>query len=210
MEDVHALHAEWFPVNYSDEFFESIVSEDDVVTVCAELESKIVGMATVAIRRAETRYNFEGDLLPYLGLEAPGDSNSPSIAYILTLGIVDELRGLGIASDLLETAIARTRACDPSCAVIFLHVIEYNRTAMKLYEKNAFKRFKTEPNFYKIGETWYSGVMFYFPFINVGKIGPIQRMSRWIKRKLGSFLASWWRGNEVKKRKSLETFSETV
>lgn len=210
MEDVHALHAEWFPVNYSDDFFESIVSQDDVVTVLAELESKIVGMATVAIRRTETRYNFDGDLLPYLGLGSPGDASSPRIAYILTLGVVDELRGLGIASDLLRQAIIQTQASDPSCVVIFLHVIEYNLTAMGLYEKYGFKRFKVEPNFYKLGETWYSGVMFYFPLMNLDKVGPIQRISQWIKRKLSSFLEFWWTGTGVKRRKSLQTFSETV
>lgn len=185
LEEVRTLHTEWFPVDYNEDFFRSITNDPDVVTVLAELKnsrfSKIVGLATIGIRRKEKRYNFDGDLLPHLGLA----SDDHTISYIFTLGVVDELRKRGLASVLLAECVRRVEATDPTCPVIFLHVIEYNRAAMRLYEKNGFKEFKTEPQFYKLGEVWYSGVMFYRPL--TAAVSAIDRIAEWMKRKFASY-----------------------
>lgn len=161
IDQIRQLHAEWLPVDYNDEFFLALTNpESDVLSVIACLSDKphsIIGMATVAVRRRERRYNFQCDLLPHLGL----DSEKDSVAYILTFGIVDELRRAGFASALLKETMKRISESDPDCRVVFLHVIDYNEPAMRLYQKNGFVEFKEEPNFYLLGDTWYSGIMFY-------------------------------------------------
>ena len=158
MNEIRQLHAEWLPVDYNDEFYMAMTEKDsDVLSVLACYQSSIVGMATIAVRKKEARYNFSCDLLPHLGL----DTGSESIAYILTLGVVDELRRTGVASALLEEALKRISISDPHCRVVFLHVIDYNEPAMRLYRKHGFTEFKEEPNFYKIVDSWYSGILFY-------------------------------------------------
>jgi ribosomal protein S18 acetylase RimI-like enzyme len=179
--EIRALHAEWFPVDYAEDFYESIIQSTDILSIIADVNEKIVGLATVAIRRSETRYNFSGDLLPFLGL---GGSDK-TVAYILTLGVVDELRGRGIASELLRQVVKEVPLKDPMCGVIFLHVIEYNKTAMRMYRRNGFETFKTEPEFYKLGDEWFSGILFYLALVE--PVGAVQRMINWINRKLSNF-----------------------
>lgn len=181
LEEIQRLHTEWFPVEYNEEFFRSITTDPDVLTIVAELRhpraTKIVGLATVGIRRKERRFNADGDLLPFLG----SSEEKSGIAYIFTLGVVDELRQRGLASALLGACVRQIEITDPFCPVVFLHVIEYNKAAMKLYLKNGFKEFKTEPQFYRLGETWYSGVMFYRPLAGATTL---KRLANWVGLKL--------------------------
>lgn len=160
MLEIRQLHAEWLPVDYNEEFYQALSTLDSnvlSVMACIKGTNLIVAMATVAIKRREIRYNFSCDLLTHLNLDPDNDS----VAYILTLGVVDELRRSGIASALLEETTKRISRSDPDCRVVFLHVIDYNEPAMNLYRKHGFVEFKNEPNFYRIAEVWYSGTLFY-------------------------------------------------
>ena len=170
--EIRTLHSEWFPVDYPDDFFQSLTDCPDVVSVVAEIDSRIVGMATVAIRRPERRYNPACDL----GL---GDS----VAYILTLGVIDELRRRGVASKLLEETEAVIKKKDPDCSVVFLHVIEYNHAAMWMYEKRGFRWFKTEPSFYKLGEQWYAGELYFKPLSTTARL---TKIVEWVRKKIAS------------------------
>jgi ribosomal protein S18 acetylase RimI-like enzyme len=44
----------------------------------------------------------------------------------MTLGVLDECRGLGMGSLLLEETYKAVAFGYPDCKVIYLHVIEYN------------------------------------------------------------------------------------
>ncbi len=57
--------------------------------------------------------------------------------YISTIGVIDELRQLGLGRKLIEEAIYIMK-CKSNCIGVFLHVVEYNMTAIKFYRKLNF------------------------------------------------------------------------
>jgi ribosomal protein S18 acetylase RimI-like enzyme len=178
---IRQLHSEWFPVDYSEDFFLSLTNPlEEVLTVVALSDSLIVGMSTVAVRRSERRYNFAGDLF--------GDNEGKdNIAYILTLGVIDELRRRGIATQLLSETEKAIRAADPHCSAILLHVIEYNKSAMRLYQRSGYRRVKDEPRFYKLGDQWFSGILFYKPVNEALRRSTLGRMIEWVRCRFAMF-----------------------
>ena len=69
--------------------------------------------------------------------------------YISTLGVINEFRNRGIAQQLLERVMKLTEG-DPKIKLIYLHVIDYNIAARKLYEKIGFELLAQFKNYYKI------------------------------------------------------------
>lgn len=61
------------------------------------------------------------------------------IAYILTLGVADGLRGRGLASELVRRAVDYFRMADPNMHALYLHVAAYNRAAIQFYERLGFR-----------------------------------------------------------------------
>lgn len=59
-------------------------------------------------------------------------------AYIMTIGIVDECRRLGLGSRLLNYTIEYLQNNYTNCEIIYLHVVDYNESAIRFYEKNGF------------------------------------------------------------------------
>ena len=195
LEEVRTLHTEWFPVAYHEEFFESIVTGTgfgggDVVTVVATIGNQprhIVGMITIAIRRAEKQYNPSADLSVYLGLDSDATT-----AYILTLGVVDELRGHGIGRRLLEDGIRKVQEIDRDCRVVYLHVIEYNEAAKKFYLREKFIEFRRYRDFYFFDGKVFDGVLLYKPVgggFDREETG-VWKVTRWLYRKMRSLFGS--------------------
>jgi ribosomal protein S18 acetylase RimI-like enzyme len=210
LDEIRQLHYEWFPVMYNDEFYNSIVTGGgfgggDVITVLACMRAdviKVIGVITIAIRRNEKQYNPTGDLMPELGfpelngsLEESASSpfgENPTLGYILTLGVVDELRRHGIGAALLEEGIRRVEEADTNCCAVFLHVIEYNQPAMNFYLRHGFKNFSRYDNFYFFDDKVFAGILFYrriSPATVVtastkSSISAVSRLSAWVYKKL--------------------------
>jgi ribosomal protein S18 acetylase RimI-like enzyme len=96
----------------------------------------------------------------------PSGQRFGRVMYILTLGVKEEFRRIKLATRLLEWVVQlatddpdcgavshlpvvpllRDRVphfCVPACsAQVYLHVIHYNETAMRFYEKNGFQRLR--------------------------------------------------------------------
>ncbi len=195
LEEIRQLHAEWFPVFYNDEFYCSLVdrSDNDVLVVIASIgdRSDIVGMITIGIRRKEKRFNPSGDLARLLHF--PEDT--ANTAYILTLGVVDELRRKGVAQALLSEGIAQIKTNHPKCHVVYLHVIEYNKPAFRLYRKAGFSEYITYPEFYFIDDVPYRGTLFYRILDQTASlVKPSARtalalMGKWIYMKIRAFVS---------------------
>lgn len=66
--------------------------------------------------------------------------------HLLTLAVATSMRRRGVASTLLEEALARARA--RPCALATLEVRRSNRAAQALYEKYGFKKVGVRPNYY--------------------------------------------------------------
>lgn len=71
-----------------------------------------------------------------------------NVVYILTLGVTEEYRHLGVASQLIQKVIHYGQS--RMCRAVYLHVIEYNTAALNLYNRNKFEELATLRNFYRI------------------------------------------------------------
>ena len=69
-------------------------------------------------------------------------------AYILTLGVLPEHQGRGVARQLLDRVLQHALAA--ACGTLFLHVITYNSSALRLYERAGYQWAGCLPNFYYI------------------------------------------------------------
>ena len=60
--------------------------------------------------------------------------------YIMTLGVIDECRKLGLGTLLIEETFQIVRTKYPMVQFLYLHVVDYNEAAIRFYkEKNGFK-----------------------------------------------------------------------
>eukprot|EP00804_Cyclotella_cryptica_P020651 CCRYP_003471-RE/>CCRYP_003471-RE protein AED:0.20 eAED:0.20 QI:197/1/1/1/0.75/0.6/5/2458/445 len=75
--------------------------------------------------------------------------------YIMTLGTVPEFRRSGLGSILVNRVVdvINTR---PECGALYLHVIVYNKGAMRLYERLSFLRVKEIQDYYTINNVNYN------------------------------------------------------
>ena len=69
--------------------------------------------------------------------------------YILTLGVAEGHRHLGIASQLVQRVVSKAQ--QQLSRAVYLHVIEYNVAALRFYRKNQFEELATLRSFYYIG-----------------------------------------------------------
>ena len=70
------------------------------------------------------------------------------IIYILTLGVTEQYRHLGVASQLIQKVVQYAQG--RLCRAVYLHVIDYNEAALNLYARNKFEVLATLRNFYHI------------------------------------------------------------
>lgn len=151
---IQQLHEEWFPVTYSDEFYEELVtnqrlatSGDQLFTCVATLDhqrnnnmycqaageasvpepmedDEIIGCVVGAFLHP-SRLNAEtAELL------APNPQVHSKLFYIMTLGTVEEYRHYGIATSLVEQCMDLVQD-DPTCGALYLHVIPFNHAAIR-------------------------------------------------------------------------------
>ncbi|XP_062222355.1 histone acetyltransferase MCC1 isoform X2 [Phragmites australis] len=89
-----------------------------------------------------------------------------TLVYILTLGVVDSYRNLGIASSLVREVI-KYAASISNCRGVYLHVISYNQPAISFYKKMLFKLVRRLPLFYYIRGQHYDSYLFVY-YVNAG------------------------------------------
>ena len=187
LDEIRLLHTEWFPVEYHDDFFESIVTGTgfgggDVVTVVARVGTNprhIVGIITVAIKRDEKQYNPTADVCPALDI-----NGNYTTAYILTLGVVDELRGKGVGKELLQRGIQKVQVSDPLCRLVYLHVIEYNEAARKFYLRENFIQFNRYKEFYFFNGRVFDGILLYRRIEENDRERGVWKVTRWLYEKV--------------------------
>lgn len=82
-------------------------------------------------------------------------------AYIMTIGVVDECRRMGLGTMLLLQAIKTLQAQNTQSEVIYLHVVDYNESAIRFYERNGFKTMKRVKDHYVIFDKNYDALLLY-------------------------------------------------
>ncbi|CAL1387966.1 unnamed protein product [Linum trigynum] len=167
LEILEQLHTEVFPIRYEPEFFQHVVNGNGIVSWAAIDRGRtngngdeLIGFVTARIVLAKE--SEIGDLLRF-------DSSRPdqTLLYILTLGVVDTYRNLGVASSLILEVI-RYASSVRTCRAIYLHVISYNIAAIQLYKKMSFRCIRRLLGFYFINGQHYDSYLFVY-YVNGGR-----------------------------------------
>ena len=79
----------------------------------------------------------------------------------MTIGVVDEVRKLGIGTKLLQQIEGLMEAKFPGVEAMYLHVVSYNTAALKFYKRNDFIKVCVLEEFYEIHGKPYDGVILY-------------------------------------------------
>jgi len=157
-QQIQELHELWFPVVYNDDFYDTLVhgrleqalDQDDApneagytplytnLAVSVE-EERIVGCIVGAHMVAS---KLSDALRRHLQLH-----ETEAVFYIMTLGVVDDYRGRGLARHLVTTCLQEECA---EGVVVYLHVLDTNTAALRLYEGLQFSQVRHICNYYQI------------------------------------------------------------
>lgn len=163
--EVKRLCREWFPIEYPDAWYTDITSTQKFYSVAAVYRGQIVGLVVAEIKDVASLAKEDSELL------SPTFGKAAKIGYILSLGVVKELRKQGIASFLLENLIAHLTSGDNYQDVkgnldqkpfgtsltmtfisgVYLHVLTTNNAAITFYEHRGFRPHLFLPYYYAIG-----------------------------------------------------------
>ncbi|XP_024021246.1 histone acetyltransferase MCC1 [Morus notabilis] len=161
LEILEKIHGDLFPIRYESEFFKNVVNGCDIVSWAAVDRSQpsdqgdeLVGFVTARVVLAKE--SEIGDMLSY-----DSSRSDQTLVYILTLGVVETYRNLGIASSLIREVIKYASSI-PTCRAAYLHVISYNNPAIRLYSKMSFKCVRRLQGFYLINGQHYDSYLFIY------------------------------------------------
>ncbi|XP_038992605.1 histone acetyltransferase MCC1-like isoform X2 [Hibiscus syriacus] len=210
LETLEQIHSDLFPIRYESEFFQSVVNGCDVVSWAAVDRSRPDGQSDELIGFVTARIIMVADLLSY-------DSSrwDQNLVYILTLGVVDAYRNLGIATALIREVIKYASSI-PVCRAVYLHVISYNNPAIHLYTKMSFKCVRRLHGFYLIHGHHYDSYLFIY-YINGGRspCSPLELITlivrctktglKTVASKLMMAKPKWPKGNETQSKRMTNT-----
>ncbi len=166
IEELKLLHKEWFPVEYPDRFFTNVHNNKLVKSIAAiynfvyddEVYPLILGCLVY-------EYRFlDHDLARFSFSDLCGDSYG---IYILTFGIINEVRSQGLGSILLNKIFDLAKS-DITIKYVYLDVVAYNNPGVRCYEKNGFiKLFSKRKHYNLFGEKY--DALVYCWYTNGGK-----------------------------------------
>ncbi|XP_054810875.1 histone acetyltransferase MCC1 [Prosopis cineraria] len=169
LDTIEHLHEKLFPIRYESLFFQDVVNGHDIVSWGAVDHSRPEGQSDELIGFVTARIVLGKEIETG---DIPGCDSSKSdqtLIYILTLGVVEAYRNLGIASSLIREVIKYASSI-PTCLAVYLHVISYNNPAIFLYKKMSFKYVRTLRGFYLINGQHYDSYLFVY-YVN-GRCSP--------------------------------------
>ncbi|KAK6936530.1 GNAT domain [Dillenia turbinata] len=204
LEILEKIHGDIFPIRYESEFFLNVVNGYDIVSWGAvdlsrpdDQRDELIGFVTARIILAR-----DSEIADFI---RPDSSESDqTLVYILTLGVIETYRNLGIASSLIREVIKYARSIS-SCRAVYLHVISYNNAAICLYEKMSFKCIRKLHDFYYINGQHYDSFLFVY-FINGGRspCSPLELVTcaiSYMRSGLKSLAARLWKNEDKKESK---------
>ncbi|CAK0758483.1 hypothetical protein CVIRNUC_002623 [Coccomyxa viridis] len=145
-----SAHQALFPIDYEDTFFHSAVSHGDGIISAAATQrfgyqEELIGFITARICLLHECNRTDRALLNLNSARLDGQS----VLYILTLGVLESVRQQGIGSALLRIVLHEAQT--KKCLSAFLHVIDYNLTAIAFYQRSKFQEIALLHDFYYIG-----------------------------------------------------------
>lgn len=150
-----------FPIRYESEFFQNVVNGRDIISWGAVdcnqpngQDDELIGFVTARIVLAK-----DSEIEDFLRYDSARSNHT--LVYILTLGVAEGYRNLGIASSLIHEVI-KYASTIPTCRAVYLHVISYNNPAIYLYKKMSFRCIRRLPAFYFINSQHYDAYLFIY------------------------------------------------
>ncbi|KAK2161156.1 hypothetical protein LSH36_120g01017 [Paralvinella palmiformis] len=143
--ELKQLCADWFPIEYPDTWYEDITSNSRFYSLAATYKQRIVGIVVSEVKPRSRCNKEDKDIL---------SSHFPQgtqVAYILSLGVLQDFRRHGIASLLLNNLLSYLRSPElHSCKAVYLHVLTTNKVAILFYERWNFSLHNYLPYYYSI------------------------------------------------------------
>uniref|UniRef100_A0A0D9YWS0 N-alpha-acetyltransferase 60 n=1 Tax=Oryza glumipatula TaxID=40148 RepID=A0A0D9YWS0_9ORYZ len=182
LEVLENIHLALFPIRYEREFFLNVVNGNGIISWGAvdtsrsdDRRDELIGFVTTRIIAAQDS-EIE-DLFRY-----NSSRKDLTLLYILTLGVVESYRNLGIGCYLLVQLSftvcdydlinphKHSRLQHPHWSErgVYLHVISYNQPAISFYNKMLFKLVRRLPHFYYIRGQHYDSYLFVY-YVNGGR-----------------------------------------
>ncbi|XP_020247731.1 histone acetyltransferase MCC1-like isoform X3 [Asparagus officinalis] len=167
LDALEQIHAALFPISYERQFFLNVVNEHGIVSWAAVVVNELDGrgdelVGFVTTRTVGARDSEVDDFLLY-----DISRKDATLVYILTLGVAEHYRNLGIATSLIQEVIKYASSIT-SCRAVYLHVIAYNHPAIHFYKKMLFKLVKRLQEFYYINGQHYDSYLFVY-YVNGGQ-----------------------------------------
>jgi ribosomal protein S18 acetylase RimI-like enzyme len=164
--EIVKLHREWFPVEYTNEFFLNLFARgsnylaNHIIGLGAffQVDNKeyIIGSILCEFKSEKNFYNSTKIKIKKKSL-CEKLFSSFEFCYIMTIGVIDECRNMGLGTRLLNEVISNIREKRKRCMAIYLHVIDYNISAIRFYLKNEFIECNNIRNYYFINRVYYHG-----------------------------------------------------
>ncbi|CAH1793889.1 unnamed protein product [Owenia fusiformis] len=178
---VKQLCHEWFPIEYPEQWYQDITSNPKFYSLAATYNTQIVGMIICEVKPRIKCNREDMDIL------ANHFIASTQVAYILSLGVLNDFRRHGIASLLLDTLLSYLSSSEmPNVKAVYLHVLTTNSVAIGFYERRYFKVHSYLPYYYSINGSPRDGYS-YVLYINGGT--PPWTLLDYAKQ-LGTFVSS--------------------
>ncbi|XP_058778414.1 histone acetyltransferase MCC1 isoform X1 [Vicia villosa] len=212
------IHGRLFPIRYESTFFQDVVNGRDIVSWGAVDLSRpngqsdeLIGFVTARIVLAK-----ESEIVDLLGYDSA--KSDQTLVYVLTLGVVEAYRSLGIgiisrlfctsillksSSNIIDSLICASSPASslirevvkyassiPTCRAVYLHVISFNISAINLYKKMSFKCVRRLQGFYFINGQHYDSFLFVH-YVNGGRspCSPLELLSAIISYMKSGFKA---------------------
>lgn len=204
LEVLEQIHAALFPIRYERDFFVNVVNGHGIVSWAAVDVSRLDGRTEEVIGFVTTRLILakESEIDDLLSFDA--SRKDPALVYILTLGVVEQYRNLGIAKALVREVIKYASGI-MNCKAVYLHVIAYNQPAIQFYQKMLFKLVRRLPMFYYINGQHYDSYLFVY-YINGGRspcspIGIVAVVAAYFRGLFKALSVKLWKYEEKKNQR---------
>lgn len=166
LRELKLLHKEWFPPDYPAEFFDELFKNKIYKAILAvyDVEYKkqktSVILGCITYEQKEVSYDFINLSLSDLCHDKLG-------FYMLTFGVINEVRSKGIGSALIRHLIDTARE-NHLVKCVYLDVVDYNDQGIRCYEKNGFTYVMRQSNYYDIFGKEYDALVYCY-YLNGGR-----------------------------------------
>lgn len=179
--EVKKLHKEWFPIDYDDNYFEAIFQNDcyhyftigafynieksantpkkEIILGLALCEWDSISDYFIEHTNSGTIEIINNNININEKVQACLKCQMYRCVYIMTIGVLDGCRQMNIGSHIIDN-IFKIAVNDELCFAIYLDVICYNKTAIRFYEKNNFKKVKENKDYYEFDGKKFDGYVY--------------------------------------------------